>query len=501
VFGVQDQNRILLSVTSFLFYLMATRLDRPLMLGGLLAIVWAAEPVLIVTAPVLLPVLLTDSSTLWRAKGTRGRAFVRLATGFLVVGFPFMFRMMLVSGSPLGHEHFSYNPTQEYSFLGIPFTLNAYLNWPFHDHLVRSPYNAVPNLALVPLMVLRHLGLVLAAVALYGFGVLVARKRYRLFGALSAWFALMAGSLAVLENWTQVNKWDIVLMAYGPLFIASGFGIDSLAGPRKGRFGRFAVLAGLVGVLAAGQRALASVEAPVDSRLVEDSGRWNDPGALEKPEYMDFERRTVRDIALWPRKSLEGRLDVDQLRANLAAALRDLPHTDVADWHLSASEALLLVVMDQKDYPVPTGFDLEAVKREARTLPESFTLDLRVPPSAGLDGNDPEVIVRPPCVGPTTHLYPYDDFLSMKVDWNPVPIQIGFYVGDGHGFGMLVILRQRYDLDREVAAEPGCLTLHVPPGTTVDLFDNVSNDPSRLYLYSLRSPEGPSGGVRLTPRF
>ena len=480
VVGVQDQNRILLSITGFLAYLMVTRLDRPLMLGGVLAIAWAAEPALIVTSPVLLLILLTDSSRFWRAKATRRRAFVRLATGFLVVGFPFMFRMLLVSGSPLGHEHFSYNPSYDYSFLGIPFTLNAYLNWPFHDHLVRSLYNPLPNLALVPLSILNHLGLILATVTLYGFLVLLVRRRYRLFGTLFAWFALMAGSLAFIENWTEMNKWDIVVMAYVPLFIACGFGIDSLAGGRQGRVGRIAVLAGLAGLLALGRHGLTLLDAPVDSRLLGTPVGTEGPGVPEDPTYMAFERHAIRDVSPWPGKSREGRLDGDQLRSNLSAALRDLPSIQAADWHLSASEALLLVFMRQEEYPEPIGFDREVAAREARALPEAFTLDLRLPPTAGVDGNVLDAVERPPCTGPTTHLYPYNHFSSMKVDWNPEPIQIGVFVGDGHGLGMLVLVRQRYDLEEQADIPPGCITVHLPPGTTVDLLDCVSNDPSRL---------------------
>jgi hypothetical protein len=89
----------------------------------------------------------------------------------------------------------------------------------------------------------------------------------------------------------------------------------------------------------------------------------------------------------------------------------------------------------------------------------------------------------------------------MKVDWNPEPIQIGVFVGDGHGLGMLVLVRQRYDLEEQADIPPGCITVHLPPGTTVDLLDCVSNDPSRLYAYAITVPEDPAGPVRLTPRF
>ena len=503
VVTVHDPNRILLAMTCFLAHAMATRLDRPVFLGGLLALVWGAEPALIVAAPALIWILLGARQWKnWRGKKAVG-SLLRVVVGFGVVGLPFMLRLTKLNGNPISHEHFSYIPPQSYSFLGIDFSFRAFLNWPLYDHLVRSPYNPLPNLCLVPLTIFKHFGLVVVALVLCGFVAMALKKRLRLLVALALFFLAVAGLLAINENWSQRDKWGILVMTYAPLYLAGGFGLQWMFSRRNTWWQPAAVFAGALVLFTMLHLGLARVEADIDQRYIDSWSRLQQTLLPEEPVYMELERQSIK-TRYWVPYSDHGPGAVSLSRW-FRSLWHDLNRLDILQRKMSIAEAIHHTMMEEGKHSSglkPAAFDLVGWRQEAQSYPIAFTLDLRRAPTEGFEQPFAKPVLRKPCQEPTTHLYPFGRLSQMQVPWNPEPIQIGLVMGGEKNLAMITLMRvipkdETFAKDLNTNIPTGCVAFHLPSQAQAILFDFVSFDPSREYGYSVSAPDGPGGPVFL----
>ena len=133
-------------------------------------------------------------------------------------------------GNPLLHpsqyaHHHGFRPEFGHSLLGLNFHFNGLLNWPLHDTLVRTPHFAFPVWLLWPLVALRALGTVLAALALVGSLLLWRRDRWLLLQCV-LWAVPLYLLFGPQENWEEV-KMTFVVLALPALVLPLAEGLEA----------------------------------------------------------------------------------------------------------------------------------------------------------------------------------------------------------------------------------------------------------------------------------
>ena len=174
----------------------------------------------------------------------------------------FAYGQMLIHPSQVSHLQ-GFRPTFPHSFLGAEFQFNGLLNWPFHDHVVRTPHFAFPTFLLWPLVTVKSLGLALSAAAAVGAFVLVRRRPFEA-AVLLAWYGVVYLLFMFQENLEELKQTFMGLHLF-PLaaFVAAGLAWLAEA-PRAWR--RWATIAAVACALAAGVVATRAVDAPADER-------------------------------------------------------------------------------------------------------------------------------------------------------------------------------------------------------------------------------------------
>ena len=218
--------------------------------------------------------------------GWRPRALLLFGAVAFVAALPCTLHHQATYGSIFAHEHFidEVRGTTTHSLLGLfTFEYTGLLNWPFADHLVRTPYNPYPTALYYPLNVLAHLGTALGALAVLGAWRLVRTDR-RLTLALAAWLLPQLGLLAVLENWMDPNKMGLIITLFPALVVTLGLGLAWVD-----RWRRAAVAAATCAALSLLAIAAAHVHVKDDPRFYEK----HPPVRPERVEYAEFERSLV----------------------------------------------------------------------------------------------------------------------------------------------------------------------------------------------------------------
>jgi len=212
----------------------------------------------------------------------RGRAFLWIA---LLCALPWMFHNTLSQGWPLGI------PSEDATGALLP--IPSYPNFPFHDQIIRSPFNAHPTFMLHPLNFIHGSGVLLTALLLIGLYSLSARPRSvgRFLILVSAPVVLLLG---LLENWTQPNKLGVVLMLYPVAILAILEGLKRLAEPSRRYW--LALPVAVCGLLAL-VLGSAHVNFPRETRPDEDDLRWI---RTEEGQFADLERIQYAEIHLLP---------------------------------------------------------------------------------------------------------------------------------------------------------------------------------------------------------
>ncbi len=133
---------------------------------------------------------------------------------FVLMTFPENLHHRLAMGSFFRMESNEQFPPMPYRFGGMDLKWEGLLNWPVHDHVVRTPHEPFPTFLRWPLYLADHLGLALFAVMLVGFvAIWRASKRHAAFWAL--WSLAVIALLAVQECWDHVNKMGVIIIVFG----------------------------------------------------------------------------------------------------------------------------------------------------------------------------------------------------------------------------------------------------------------------------------------------
>jgi len=175
---------------------------------------------------------------------------------------------------------------------GLP--VPRFANFPFFDHIVRTPFNAHPTWLLHPLNFLRNSGIVLTAIL--GLGLFAwlrtPRSPGRFLILLAAPTVLLLGGL---ENWLKPNKLGVVLIVYPVAMLALLEGLKRLAEPRRAYWLALPAVCLALGALVLGSR---QVDIPADPRTYDsDEGRWVHS---EQPSIVELERERYAELQLLP---------------------------------------------------------------------------------------------------------------------------------------------------------------------------------------------------------
>lgn len=217
----------------------------------------------IVLAPALLLIMLATR------RGRRGFAF--FAGGALVGIAPYLawnrfaFGKMLIHASQFS-EYDGWRPVFTHHFFGRAFDLNGLFNWPFHDHLVRTPHYPFPTYLTLPLVLILCFGTVLTAFAFVG--LWAQWKKDRLWcGFHLLWLVFTLGLFLFQENWEE-PKTTFGALAIIPLAVLMARGVEWLAADHRS-WRRWAAMAAVVLLVTGAVRIAAWVQVPVDERWYE----------------------------------------------------------------------------------------------------------------------------------------------------------------------------------------------------------------------------------------
>ncbi len=252
--------------------------------GVLFGLVVAMRHVMLPALPAML-LAARYSRAGWRGVGA-------LTAAFGVTSIPIALHHHLALGSVLRFESNELFLPFPYRFLDHDFMFEGLLNWPFHDHVVRTPYNPLPMFAWWPLHLADHLGTVLAAAALAGVVALWWRSR-RTAAFWILWAPVVMTGLAFQEGWDIVNKMWVMLIVFAAVAAWSVGGL-AWAG-RRPRVGVPVIVALAIG-LQVGARQLTDWRVPQDERYI-----CIEPGVTpEWPHAVRGAREEATALAPWP---------------------------------------------------------------------------------------------------------------------------------------------------------------------------------------------------------
>ena len=169
---------------------------------------------------------------------------------------------MLIHPSQVPHLQ-GWRPTFPHQFLGDEFQFNGLLNWPFHDHLVRTPHFGYPTSMLWPLITVKSLGVILAACAPIGVIALFKRRRVEA-AALVYWYLVYYGLFFFQENWEELKQTFMALHLFPLIAFVTAGGLWVAERARSWR--RWAILALAVLVTTGGVLSARLIDAPADER-------------------------------------------------------------------------------------------------------------------------------------------------------------------------------------------------------------------------------------------
>ncbi|MBM4395817.1 MAG: hypothetical protein FJ087_09020 [Deltaproteobacteria bacterium] len=293
-----------LAVLALLWVLSTEARPRFWLIGLIYGVLGGIRNEAIVLGPVMLALLARGSGG-WGAFARRLGAFT--AAAFVAI-LPvllwnrFAYGQMLIHPSQVAALE-GFRPTFPHSFLGAEFRFNGLLNWPFHDHVVRTPHFAFPTAVHWMLVTVKSLGVVLAALAAVGAIVLLRRRPFEGW-CLAAWWAIVFGLFAAQENWEELKQTFMALHLF-PLFAFAAAGIAWLAeAPRDRR--RLAVTAGSAAAIAAAVLGARAIDAPADERWYvrfphaarNDAGLDGLPEERRKDWHFFYTRESAAEIAI-----------------------------------------------------------------------------------------------------------------------------------------------------------------------------------------------------------
>lgn len=291
-----------LVLLTFLFFLLQERRPPWWLIGLCYGLVGGVRNEAIIVAP-LFVVFLWARRESWAGFARNFATFGLTAfVGILpvLVWNDYAYGQMLIHPSQVAHLE-GFRPTFPHRFFGAEFEFNGLLNWPFHDHLVRTPHFAYPTFLLWPLITIKSLGVLLAAAAPVGAIVLVRRRRLEGWSLLY-WYLIVYALFFFQENWEELKQTFMALHLF-PLAVFVALGVAWVAERR--RLVRGALVLAIAVALAAGVFAARSLEAPADERWYvrfphaarNDAGLAELPENLRKDWHFFYTRETPAEVA------------------------------------------------------------------------------------------------------------------------------------------------------------------------------------------------------------
>ncbi len=468
VAGVADQNRIVLALTFFVALILVLKDWMPIFFGFAVGLLLAAEPAAILG--VLALALALRSRVEWN------RTDIQYLLGGLALGLgPALLRYKLAYGTVFFHEHFTYIPSVPYEILGLDFSFPGFLNWPLADELVRSPFNALPNLAMLPLMLLRQFGLI--AFAVICFGAVDGLRRRQSWAVAWAYSIPVLVFLSLNENWVERDKWDIVIMVFLPLYLAFGAGFEWLYS--RGRKAIVYLALG-VGLCFGLHQALNRIDAKADTRMWPAYSQLADRLEAEKKAYqwarlpvensayLEVEKQYFQQVHLLP--GIHREIGTRH-RANLS------PHA------LVSRARLLLKELDSLYYHLANSN--AATTLDPRTTDSFVRWSLRYPPTEGLLPDLTSELPMNGCFqeGKKTVVIDGQNPHFFSVDWSDQPISVMFHSDPLRNLSAIIVQRRTKMKVPSEVEKAHCLWFPIVKGHTVLFVDQISIEPSRAYSY------------------
>jgi hypothetical protein len=296
--------------------------------------------------------------------------------------------------------------------------------------------------------------------------------------------------LAVNENWTQKDKWGIVTMAYGPLLVWFGVGLEAVARSWKRGLAIAAIAACGLWLL---HGALGRVEAKEDPIFRREWTEAKQAVPKEEPLYMALERDGIRRFPWVPTQPSGSVPLMTHLPRNLVILGEQARSGSVFHRTFTLAETILsMLTWKENALWRPAAPDL------LEPVPAQRRVRMDLPPSSWLapDHETSAVRVSGDNAGEGYPLRPYDPLIAMQPGWAARPVHIGLVLF-GHDLAVLVIVRV---LSNDFIAQPLIaaqdLILHYPEGRSLYVLDLVSLDPSREYAFREEAVL-PDGRVRM----
>jgi len=235
-----NPNLVALLLVVALFLVLETEPLRPFVAGLLLGVLGGVTNMTLVFLPLLLVWIFLNA-----AGGVRQRRPMRRMAGLKALFFflggaflailPFLHWKQFAFGTPLAlpcqFAHLQgYGPESPHSFLGLEFTINGLLNFPFIDHWVRTPHFPFPVFLLIPLLLLSSLGTLGVGFVLLGIPALYHEHR-RLTLLLIFWLLIGTTCLTFQENW-QEQKMSFLFVVMPPIVLFCLHGLSRVVAVR-----------------------------------------------------------------------------------------------------------------------------------------------------------------------------------------------------------------------------------------------------------------------------
>jgi len=223
---VLDENTLALGPVAGALYFSLVRGHGGFLAGAMMGMALGTRHTLVLALPAMLVPYLA---------ATRRKEVWGFLLGLLVFCAPWITRhyFMWVENGHL-FESFANKPILHYNFLGMEFDVGAFLNWPFLDRLVRSPYTAYPPLIGYPLYILRAWGNLFVAAGIIG--VLAAGALHgRLRVSLVLWIVPFMAMLMVQSSWVAMNKMGIWIVVSPAMALVAAAGIKAVVRRVSGR--------------------------------------------------------------------------------------------------------------------------------------------------------------------------------------------------------------------------------------------------------------------------
>jgi len=320
----------------------------------------------------------------------------RFAAALLAGSLPYIMMHVLVflqTGDLF--EGASGRPSVPHSLMGMDFSLNVVLNWPFVESPLRSPYMAYPPLLAFPLDFIRRFGFVL--VALLPLGSYGLWRRSRLDALLLAgWFLPFMALLMVQSNWVEPDKMGIPATVLAPAVLAMCAGAVSLLQKTMTWIGRAAWMSAGIAIPAIVATACGDLRLERDDRVFAATPDYikeimPESTVLRLPEteaFVELDRARYRPSP-WPSVHLGG-LHPSHLSRRAAQLARELESPAVEHYTPSTVSMAHRAMMCPDQYMGPLSVMRDIRQAESGSTPrENGTFVQRADP-----GEEPSMCVR-----------------------------------------------------------------------------------------------------------